>query len=81
MAFCEAWASPPESLHWPKEECGGSYWGESWEVPRVLRSQGVARGILWGVERGWVVRPACRALLSSFSAQDASIDEGGAPWS
>ena len=59
----------------------GSYRGESWGVPRVLRSQGVARGILWGLDRGWVARVACLALLSSFSAQDSSIDEGGAPWS
>ena len=32
-----------------------------------LRSQGVARGRWWGVDRGWVVRTACLALLSSFS--------------
>ena len=45
-----------EPLHWPCEECGGSYRGESRGVPRVMRSQGVARGILWGVDRGWVVQ-------------------------
>ena len=58
-----------------------SYRGESRGVPRVMRSQGVARGILWGADRGWVVRTAFLVLLSSFSVQDSSIEEGGAPWS
>jgi hypothetical protein len=65
----------------PKEERGGSYRGESRGVPRVMRSQGVARGILWGVDRRWVVRMACLVLLSSFYVQDSSKEEGGAHWS
>ena len=46
------------------------------------------RGLLVGycggydlVDRGWVASVACLALLSSFSAQDSSVEEGGAPWS
>ena len=57
------------------------YVGLSQNLKDLMRSQGVARGILWGLDRGWVVRTACLALLSSFSAQDSTIDEGGAPWS
>jgi len=57
----------------PKGERGGSYRGESRGVPRVMRSQGVACGTFWGVDRGWVVRTACLALLSSFFG---SRDEG-----
>jgi len=48
---------------------------------KVLPRTRVARGTLWGVDGGWVVRTACLALLSTFSAQNSSMNVGGAPWS
>ena len=41
-----------------------------------MRSQGIARGALWGVDGGWVVHTASRSLLNSFSGdQDSSTVE------
>ena len=39
-------------LRRPKEEHQGIHRCESREVPQVVRSHGVARGILWGVDTG-----------------------------